>query len=342
MKSSVLPMPLNWIMVTGLLLTLTGCLGSNTKSDQAQETMPNWVSSPPKDSTHLYGVGSAPRIENIALAFTQAEQNGNAQIAQQLRTQVSQVNTQDTQVRSGQGGEQVSKVQTAYTQVTTSPIELEQAINQQRFAGKNYVYALQAIDSTRIVTKLKFAINETDDQIRKQASILAVPLSKPPAVQDWQVYMQLIPHFAQRKAYAEELSLYSTERTLAGQADADIQIIEAQLSKALASFGFDTSKTNQADALASALSHFGLTPKANSLFKLNSRTQQHHETQGGRFYVFEDGTLELMDPTGSRLASWTVSSRGIAKRLENAQEKATLNWANQAIEAMFTWLTRLD
>lgn len=342
MKSSVLPMPLNWIMVTGLLLTLTGCLGSNTKSDQAQETMPNWVSSPPKDSAHLYGVGSAPRIENIALAFTQAEQNGNAQIAQQLRTQVSQVNTQDTQIRSDQGGEQVSKVQTAYTQVTTSPIELEQAINQQRFAGKNYVYALQAIDRTRIVTKLKFAINETDDQIRKQASILAVPLSEPPAVQDWQVYMQLIPHFAQRKAYAEELSLYSTERTLAGQADADIQIIEAQLSKALASFGFDASKTNQADALASALSHFGLTPKANSLFKLNSRTQQHHETQGGRFYVFEDGTLELMDPTGSRLASWTVSSRGIAKRLESAQEKATLNWANQAIEAMFTWLTRLD
>ncbi|ETI60594.1 LPP20 family lipoprotein [Marinomonas profundimaris] len=342
MKSSVLPMPLNWIMVTGLLLTLTGCLGSNTKSDQAQETMPNWVSSPPKDSTHLYGVGSAPRIENIALAFTQAEQNGNAQIAQQLRTQVSQVNTQDTQVRSGQGGEQVSKIQTAYTQVTTSPIELEQAINQQRFTGQNYVYALQAIDRTRIVAKLTFAINETDNQIRKQASILTTPLPKPPAVQDWQVYMQLIPHFAQRKAYAEELSLYSTERTLAGQADADIQIIEAQLSKALASFGFDTSKTNQADALASALSHFGLTPKANSLFKLNSRTQQHHETQGGRFYVFEDGTLELMDPTGSRLASWTVSSRGIAKRLESAQEKATLNWANQAIEAMFTWLTRLD
>lgn len=339
---SVLPTSLNWMMITGLLLSLTGCLGFNTKSNQAEETMPSWVSSPPQDSTHLYGVGSASRIENIALAFTQAEQNGNVQIAQQLRTQVSQVNTQDTQVRSGQGGEQVSKVQTAYTQITTSPIELEQAINEKRYAGKNYVYALQSIDRTRIVAKLKIAISDSDDVIRQQASLLSTKASQLPAVQDWQIYMQLIPHFAQRKAYEEELSLYSTERTLAGRADDDIQNIERQLSRALISFGFDASTTTQADALASALSRFGLTPKANSIFTLNSRTLQHHETQDGRFYVFENGTLELIDPTGSRLASWTVSARGIAKNLSSAREQATVNWSNQAIEAMFTWLTRLD
>jgi len=342
MTFSASPTSLNWIMVTGLLLSLTGCIGSNTKSSHAQETMPNWVSSPPQSSTHLYGVGSASRIENIALAFTQAEQNGNVQIAQQLRTQVSQVNTQDTQVISGQGGEKVSKTQTAYTQVTTSPIELEQAINEERFAGKNYVYALQSIDRTRIVSKLKIAINDTDEVIRQQASSLSTQLPEPPAVQDWPIYMRLIPHFAQRRAYQEELSLYSTERTLAGKADTDIQNIEQQLNRALASFGFDATQTKQADALASALSGFGLTPKANSIFKLNSRTLQHHETQEGRFYVFEDGTLELMDPTGSRLASWTVSARGIAKNLNSAREQATVNWSNQAIEAMFIWLTRLD
>lgn len=342
MKLSALPTALNWLMVTGLLVSLTGCLGSNTKSSQTREALPNWVSSPPQDSTHLYGVGSAPRIENIALAFMQAEQNGNVQIAQQLRTEVSQVNTQDTQVRSGQGGEQVSKTQTAYTQVTTSPIELEQAINEQRFADKNYVYALQSIDRSRIVAKLKIAINDTDDAIRKQAASLTKTEDKYPAPQDWQTYMQLIPYFAQRKSYQDELSLYSTERTAAGKASSDIQSIEERLNQALNSYGFDVSSTRQADSLASALSHVGLTPKSGSLFKLNSRTAQHHEEQDGRFYVFEDGTLELIDPTGSRLASWTVSARGIAKNLSKAQEAATNHWSEQAIEAMFTWLTRLD
>jgi hypothetical protein len=342
MKLSALPTPLNWILMTSLILSLTGCLGLNNKSSDIKEPIPDWVLAPPQDSTHLYGVGSAPRIENIALAFTQAEQNGNVQIAQQLRTQVSQVNTQDTQVRSGQGGEQVSKIQTAYTQVTTSPIELEQAINEQRFADKNYVYALQSIDRSRIVAKLKIAINDTDDTIRKQAASLTKTEDKYPAPQDWQTYMQLIPYFAQRKSYEDELGLYSTARTTVGKADTDIQDIEQHLNLALSNYGFDVSSTKQADSLASALSHFGLTPKSGSLFKLNSRTAQHHETQDGRFYVFEDGTLELIDPTGSRLASWTVSARGIAKNLQGAQEKATINWSNQAIEAMFTWLTRLD
>ncbi|NVK74310.1 MAG: LPP20 family lipoprotein [Oceanospirillaceae bacterium] len=339
MKLSALPAPLNWMVVSGLLVTLTGCLGTNT---QKSETLPDWVSSPPQDSTHIYGVGSAPRIENIALAFTQAEQNGNVQIAQQLRTQVSQVNTQDTQVRSGQGGEQVSKTQTAYTQVTTAPIELEQAHNEQRFAGENYVYALQSLDRRRIVAKLKSAINDTDDSIRNHAASLTKNKDPSPEPQDWQIYMQLIPYFAQRKSYQDELSLYSTERTSAGKADADIRTIEDRLNLALSRYGFDVSSTRQADSLASALSKFGLTPKSDSLFTLNSRTAQHQETQDGRYYVFEDGTLELIDPTGSRLASWTVSARGIAKNLGKAQEQATINWSNQAIEAMFTWLTRLN
>lgn len=329
------------MVFAGLLLSLTGCSALKTGSTQSEEPLPSWVLSPPQSSTHLYGVGSAARIENIALAFTQAEQNGNVQIAQQLRTQVSQTNTQNTQVQSGQGGEQVSKIATAYTQITTDSIELEHTLNEQRFAGKHYVYALQSIDRSRIVAQLRIAIGETDERIRQQAALLSPATTQHPAEQDWQTYMQLIPYFAQRKAYQEELNLYSTERTLAGRADADVREIEQRLNQALTHYGFDTSKTKQADALASALSQFGLTPKNNSLFTLNSRTEQSQQTQNGRFYVFENGTLELIDPTGSRLAAWTVSARGIANNLTSAQEQATTNWSNQAIEALFTWLTRL-
>ncbi|MBD5771007.1 LPP20 family lipoprotein [Marinomonas colpomeniae] len=337
----LIPKPLNWLLTLGLLASLTGCLGSDTKKESA-ESLPNWVTSPPKDSTYLYGVGSSARIENIALAFTQAEQNGNAQIAQQLRTQVSQVNTQDTTVASsGQGSEQVSKVHTAYTQVTTAPIELEQAVNEKRFAHTNYVYALQSIDRSRIVAKLRLALTELDSKIRDQAKRLSTDSNQPPAQQDWQTYMGLIPHFAQRKSYQDELSLYSTERTLASTADQDIQDIEQQLGQALFTYGFDTSTTKQSNELSSALSQYGLTPKSNSLFTLKSTTTQHNETQSGRFYVFEDGTLELIGPTGDRLASWEVSARGIARTKQAAEGNATQNWSLQAIEAMFVWLTRL-
>lgn len=341
MTLSALSWQIRGALLVGLLLSLVGCSGVSTKPSKNGEDLPNWVSSPPKSSTHLYGVGSAPRIENLALAFTQAEHNGNAQIAQQLRTKVSQTNIQDIQVRSGQGEEQVSKINTAYTHIATSPIELTQTLNEQRFAGKKDVYALQSFDRSRVVAQLRVKIQETDTLIRAQATALDKSTTLP-KTQDWQSYMQLIPYFAQRKAYQEELNLYSTERTLAGRADADIREIEQRLSQALTHYGFDTSKTKQADALASALSQFGLTPKNDSLFTLNSRTEQSQQTQNGRFYVFENGTLELIDPTGSRLAAWTVSARGIASSLTSAQEQATANWSNQAIEAMFTWLTRLN
>lgn len=330
-----------WLLTIGLVSTLTGCIGSNTKTEKADD-IPSWVTSPPKSSTHIYGVGSADRIENIALAFIQAEQNGNVQIAQQLRTQVSQTNTQDTQVTSGQSGEQVLKRQTAYTQVTTAPIELEQAVNEKRFAGKNYVYALQSINRSRVIAKLTSELSDLDDTIRKQAASLRTSVNQPPATEDWQTYMQLIPYFAQRTSYVDDLDLYSSQSSPAGKAAQDIQNIEQQLGQALFSYGFDVSKTKQANDLASALSKYGLTPKNNSVFTLKSNTTQNNETQSGRFYVFENGTLELIGPSGTRIASWTVSSRGIAKNQQSAEAKASENWSTQAIEAMFTWLTRLD
>ena len=341
MMHSHFPKPLKWALTLSLVPILTGCFGSDTKTETAQ-SLPEWVISPPKDSTHLYGVGSADRIENLALAFIQAEQNGNAQIAQQLRTQVSQINTQDTQVTSTQGNEQVSKIQTAYTRVTTAPIELEQTSNVDRFVDTNYVYVLQSIDRSRIVSKLTLALADVDSTIRQQAKQLNTTINQPPANDDWQVYMGLIPHFAQRKSYEEELRLYSTERTLAGKAEQDIAEVEQQLNNALFTYGFDVSTTNHPNELASALSLYGFTPKEKSLFRLKSNTTTTVETQDNRSYVFENGTLELVDPKGSRLASWTVSSRGIAKSQQAAAIKASENWSLQAIEAMFTWLTRLD
>ncbi|MBR7887718.1 LPP20 family lipoprotein [Marinomonas sp. A79] len=334
--------PLYWLATAGVVLSLSGCLVLSASSEESAQAAPDWVAAPPKSSRYLYGVGSAPRIENLALAFTQAEQNGNVQIAQQLRTQVSQINTQNTQVRTDQGNEQVSKIETAYTQVATSAIELEQATNEQRYAGENYVYALQSIDRSRIVAKLTSAISDTDARIRQLANSLTTSLGQVPVTQDWQTYMSLLPHFAQRKAYQNELSLYSTAEVTAGKPTIDVQNIEQQLNRALSVYGFDVSNTDQADALASALSSFGLTPKSGSIFILNSQTRQHSETQSGRFYVFEEGTLSLTGPDGTRLASWTLSARGIAQNLSSAAEKASEQWANQAAETMFTWLTRLQ
>lgn len=330
---------LTWILTIGLVSTLTGCIGATNKTEK-KDNIPNWVTAPPKNSTHIYGVGSADKIENIALAFSQAEQNGNVQIAQQLRAQIHHINTQDTQVTSNQKGEQVLKRQTAYTQVTTTPIELEQAANEKRFIGENYVYALQSINRSRIITKLTNKLSDLDNTIRKQVASLSTSIHQPPATQDWQTYMKLIPYFAQRTAYVNDLDLYSLQGSQAGKASQDIQDIEQQLEQALFHYGFDVSKTKHANELASALSNYGLTPKSNSVFTLKSTTNQHNETQSGRFYVFKSGTLELIAPSNIHIASWTINSRGIAQNHQSAKAKAVKNWSTQAIEAMFTWLTQ--
>ena len=330
-----------WLLWAGIAASLSGCFGSLSQTDKAN-TLPDWVSTPPKSNSHIYGVGSAPKIDNLALAFAQAEQNGNGQIAQQLKTQVSQVSTQNTQVTSNNGNQQVAKIQTAYTQIATAPIELEQAINEQRFAGEKYVYALQSIDRARIVSRLKQALTEQDALIEKLAQGLTTGPGQAAATQDWQTYMRLIPAFAQRQSYAEELQIYSTERQLAGRASANIQQIERQLSEALQQYGMDATQTDQVIALASALSQYGFTAKSPAVFRLTSQTSQHSETQAGRYYVFEEGTLALYGPNNSPLASWTVSARGIAKDQKRAAEMATSNWSKQAVNAMFTWLTRIE
>lgn len=340
-----------WLLTATLSLSLSGCFDANVKSNDvktkvsssASDKMPDWVISPPRDNAHLYGVGSAPRIDNLALAFTQAEQNGNAQIAQQLRTQVSQINTQDTQVSNISGqDEQVTRIQSAYTQVKTTPIILKDTVNEARYADIDYVYALQSIDRTQMIAKLRHALTEFDDSIRQQASKLSTSLGDTPSEKDWRIYMQLIPLFAERKQTATELSLYAQQSGSLAHSDKDILAIEAQTNNALTHFGFDTSNTSFPQALASALSSYGLTPKADSTFRLESKTNQHQQTQNGRFYVFEEGTLTLLDPTGSQLGAWTVSGRGIATDQASAEQQARMDWSNQAIKAMFAWLTHLD
>lgn len=345
-KPGAFPRTLGWLLVTTLsTASLTGCiagLGENTKTQSAVDsnTLPNWVISPPRDNTHLYGVGSAPRIDNLALAFSQAEQNGNAQIAQQLRSQVSQVNTQDTQVSSQSGqAEQVRRINSAYTQVKTAPIELEHTVNEERFAGEDYVYVLQSIDRQRIVAKLRMSIQDVDDSIRKAAKNLTLTPDNVANPQEWRTYMSLIPLFAQRKSDQDELNLYSNQSGLSGRADSDIQDIEHRLTLALDQFGFNVKNTDQADALASALSQYGLTAKDPAIFVLTSVTSSHQKTQQDRFYVFEEGTLSLTGPNHQHLASWDVTGRGIDNNQQSASHKAEQDWAQQAVKALFSWLT---
>ena len=344
MKKAFLFRPFGWVLVATLSATsLSGCISalsdmSPTKTDSTK--VPDWVLSPPNDRSHLYGVGSAPRIDNLALAFSQAEQNGNAQIAQQLRTQVSQVNTQDTQVSSSSGqNEQVVRVQSAYTQVKTASIELEQTVNEQRFAGADYVYVLQSIDRQRIIAKLTATIKDTDDKIRSAAARLSTGPEQTAAVQDWRTYMGLIALFAQRKNYQDELNLYSTQAALVGRADKSLQTTEQQLNQALSQYGFDVSATEEKHLLASELSKYGLTAKQDAVFTLTSTGSHHMQTQSGRYYVFQEGTLSLAGPDNRHLASWTVSARGIDKNQQSAERKASDDWSKQAISKLFDWLT---
>ncbi|GAB3488101.1 LPP20 family lipoprotein [Marinomonas epiphytica] len=339
-------MQIKQCLLLGLLaLGLSGCVGLGTSSDTANKAteLPDWVFNPPKSSSLLYGVGSAERIENIALAFAQAEQNGNGQIAQQLQTQVSQVSTQDVQVSSQAGqDEQVNKVQTAYTHVRTAPIDLEQTKNEQRFTGEHYVYALQSLDRSRVAARLQSKLAEQDIQILNLASQLASTSDAAAYHDDWPTYMGLIPLFAQRSSYQQELNLFSTSRSLQGVPSSEVKAVETRVNEALQSIGFAVGDNKNSDTLASALAKFGLSPKENSLFTLTTNTNLNHQIQSGRYYVFEEGSLSLTGPEGEKLAAWTVSARGIGTDQIRATHQANQAWSVQAVEAMFNWLTRLN
>lgn len=344
MKETSLYRPFNATLAALLILvSLTGCLGSQSEKQIVKASVsdaPDWVISPPRDNSHLYGVGSAPRIDNIALAFSQAEQNGNAQIAQQLRTQVSQLNTQNTQVSSTTNQvEQVIRVQSAYTQVKTASIELKQTVNEQRFAGDDYVYVLQSINRQRIVTKLTADIENIDNTINDHSARLQVMPDGLAQVQDWKIYMNLIPLFAQRQSYLEELSLYATQDTSASNPTQKIKKVEAQLNQALSQFGFDVTQTQQSALIASELSKYGLTAKHDGVFTLSSTSSIHTQAQQSRYYAFEEGNISLIGPDGTNLASWNISARGIDQDKNRSENKASQAWASNAINSVFIWLT---
>jgi len=111
---SVLPTSLNWMMITGLMLSLTGVFRLQYKIQPSDRDEPRLGVAPPRTAPHLYWSSAVRRaLENIVWLLPSRAKMAMFKLRKQLRTSGSQVNTQTTQVRSGQGGEQVSKVTNA-------------------------------------------------------------------------------------------------------------------------------------------------------------------------------------------------------------------------------------
>ena len=323
---------LSWGAFAMSIVLLSGCAPS---PKEPLETLPEWVSNPPKSSRYLYGVGSYERIDNLALAFAQAEQNGNGQIAQQLKTQVSQTSTSQVNVSNSGQGEQVIRNDSLYTKVKTAPIELEQTSNQERYTGTQYVYALQVLDRSRALSRLRLQIDELESSIREQAAELSPAIVEA----DWPIYMALIPDFAQRANLVEKYQLYSQNgASYAG--DDRVKSIESQLSKALRQFRFYLPSTPQRNELEAAFTEAGfLTSKAPATFSVSTDTQLRNEIQKTRHYAFIEGTLSLTARDGTMIGSWQVSGRGIGLNDISAEQKARQSWADKAVEALLTHLS---
>lgn len=309
--------------VIGLLLN-----GCSTSQPNTKDATPDWVANPPKNSRYVYGVGTYQRIDNLALAFAQAEQNGNGQIAQQLRTRVSQSNMSQVEVTQTTGeAEQVVRNDRLYTRVYTAPIELEQIVNQERYIGPNYVYALQALDRSRALSRLRQQIDTLDNQIIEQGALLADTIVEP----DWPIYMRLIPDFAQRTKLVEKYQLYSQNNTLYHD-DARVKAIESKLSDAMNQYHFYLAPSSLRQALSVAFTDSGLsTSQAAATFSVDTDIAQRQQYQNERYYTFIDGSITLSSRNGDTIGSWQATGRGIASQPDAAEQKAKQEWAQKAV-----------
>ncbi len=328
MRQTLMP----WSLLGASALLLAGCASA---PKEPIETLPDWVANPPKSSRYLYGVGSYERIDNLALAFAQAEQNGNGQIAQQLKTQVSQTTTSQVNVAQSSQGEQVTRNDTLYTRIKTAPIELEQISNQERHAGLDYVYALQVLDRSRALSRLRLQIDEVESDILSQAEALSPDVIEA----DWPIYMQLIPSFAQRSKLVEKYQLYS-QSGASYEGDDRVKSVEKQLTSAFQTYRFYVPNSAQQSPLEAAFTEAGFqTSRQASTFTVVSKTQTRSETQKTRHYAFMEGTLTLTDRNDTIIGSWQVSARGIGLNDVSAEQKARQAWADAAVEALVTHLS---
>ncbi|TDO97913.1 LPP20 family lipoprotein [Marinomonas balearica] len=326
------------VCLSGLLTACVGSGGDTASQSNAVATMPEWISNPPKDARYLYGVGSYSKIEDLAEAYKQAEQNGNAQIAQQLRTQVSQVNTQDIQVTQETGQqEHVLKAQSAYTKSKSVNIELDQIQNQARFQDDQYVYALQAFDRSKAASRLRQKIDKLDGSIRAIGAKLALDLEPNP--KDWRAYLSLIPLFSERQLQVQKLELYSKSGAIFPP-DSKVKAIQQALGVALKSFAFKVDSDALFNPVSSQLTEVGLRAGTdNVVWLLSTTTQSRSENKAGRTYTFTEGTLNLSTSSGEPLGSWTAKGRGISKQEASAILKAQQDWSEKAVSAMFQWMT---
>ncbi|ADZ92765.1 LPP20 family lipoprotein [Marinomonas mediterranea] len=330
-------------LILGVCLSslLTGCIGAshdNSSQEAAASALPEWISNPPKDTRYLYGVGSYSKIDDLAEAFKQAEQNGNAQIAQQLRTQVSQVNTQDIQVTKSTGQqEQVLRAQSAYTKSKSLNIELDQIQNKERYQDTQYVYALQAFDRSKAASRLRQKIDEIDGDIRTIGSGLTL-LSEPDK-SEWRTYLSLIPKFSERQQLVEKLELYSQSGAIFPP-DKKVKEIQRALGTALNTFSFNVTSSELTNPINSQLTEVGLRAGTeNVVWKLSTQTQSRSEQKAGRTYAFIEGTLSLSTRDGEPLGSWSAKGRGISKQEASATLKAQQDWSEKAVTSMFQWMT---
>lgn len=324
------------------LLMLAGCSSVDTADNR--DAIPDWVANPPSDARYLYGVGSAERIDDVADAFKQAERQGNADIANQLRVTVSNRNVQSTQVeQSNSQPEKVMRSMSQVTKVETAPIVLDQSESVERYQSERYVYVLQRLDRQRVVSRLRQQLEEVDLQLIQVANRVS---NSQPLVEQWSVLMSALPMLSQRAQYLDLLAIYSKSSTVAFAMPDQVVGLQGKINQLLKELRIqvrDPSDQNPQLAMAvrAALTSKGLTPGQSQAapLSLSLSSQYDFQQQAGRHYVFVNSKASLQLKDGHQIAAWDLTARGISAGQQQAVSDAENKLSKELAEKLFVWMT---
>jgi len=328
------------ILLTALLLAtgsgllsglLSGCAANSPKAAvQTQTTasgrQPDWVTQPPRQSGMAYGVGSMEIYGDPADALKRASELARVDLVSQLKVTVSGDFSSTTTETSGSG--QTSQVQrnvSNYVRSQVPPVEMDEIVISDSWAGEKYAYALAELDRAKAAAHLSRDIQDVEQQIQDIAALQP----QGTRLQQLQPLLPALKLFARRERLSERLQLVSMDRHGAPMS-AELRALQNRIYDQISQLQVAVQLTDSGaevigGGVMEALTEQGLKIQQGGSYDLlfSVSASLSNKAKDGNQYVFADSRITISDARGRVLSSFSKQAKGVSGLAEVARYKAS-------------------
>ncbi|WP_300426351.1 LPP20 family lipoprotein [uncultured Thalassolituus sp.] len=326
----------NFLIASCSAVLLAGCSGlATTPSDDSEiipddriqaSALPGWVTDTPDDKKMAYGVGSMEIYGNPDQALKRASDFARADLVSRLKVTVSAETSSTTSEYSLNGETSLQKSVSQAVSSRIPTVTLDEVEIRDTYVDNRYAYALASLDRVAATSRLQTQMQDIESQLQTMSQ---QPVSGTGKLERLQQQLPALTLFARHDKLAQQYALIAISRRtpqvstemqdfrrsiLAAVKDLNVRLVLMDDGAKIMRGGLTETLTAQGLRL-STVGVPDLTFEVSAV--LDSRQQE------GNYYVFANARVNLRDPQGRVLSSFSDTSRGISGMQQTALHKAS-------------------